>query len=569
MIISCSLNALRRIQEARYRRAAKADGRPLIVEGKQELDKLRASIATRSQADELIWNLDLTEAPVTDGEKTIGRVVTGYLYQHEAQFTIVLNSLDDADLCCIGSVARNAIEAAFADCRICPNVTDDYLTSAEELAAEVVEASDLRFEYQPNGPSDETLVIPNANRSAASGLTKTRNQHEAFLFGEHGACVSHEPIDRYAGYRLNERNASYKGKNSAKRMGRPFVEMRTIASHFVGGKTIPCVDLKLTLVDDRYLYRKYETKPLDDVPECWRVVRVPIDAPLSWIHEVIQKTFSWYDYHLHRFSFKDFATREAFEELFDVEFGIERYDGPETAKERQSRYEAEDGHLRFKRLSGLDDKWLMRAFGPFAEAELIRDDFPQASLPENMPVGLALFGSERYEDVMGSEHLESDRLWRKRMRRYHEAIRKDAGREQRPDATAAEKTLDPRKAQALYYNYDFGDNWELSIEAVGVCLEPASTLPSVLDGFGHTPPEDCGGISGFARVIAAHDLVHGKPAGESAGSARSATKEVDSCDDAELAEAEGLMNWAYYTVGWRPFEGADSLKDVFDKPGLM
>lgn len=76
------------------------------------------------------------------------------------------------------------------------------------------------------------------------------------------------------------------------------------------------MELKLALVDDCFLRRKHPDVKPDDVPECWRTVLVPADAPLSWVHRVIQKSFNWYDYHLHRFSFLDFEMREAFEDLF-------------------------------------------------------------------------------------------------------------------------------------------------------------------------------------------------------------------------------------------------------------
>lgn len=53
------------------------------------------------------------------------------------------------------------------------------------------------------------------------------------------------------------------------------------------------------------------------------------------------------------------------------------------------------------------------------------------------------------------------------------------------------------------YRYDFGDDWELLclLEDVRAADEP--TGPQCLDGERGTPPEDCGGIPGYERLVAA------------------------------------------------------------------
>lgn len=71
------------------------------------------------------------------------------------------------------------------------------------------------------------------------------------------------------------------------------------------------------------------------------------------------------------------------------------------------------------------------------------------------------------------------------------------------DPAKAFAALDSVAANVLYYNYDFGDDWEPSIEARDVRLAP-------------------------------------------------------------LAEAEWLMSWARNAVGWRPFASAADLVETFD-----
>lgn len=572
MIIACSANALARIRQACFYRVAKADGRPLIVEDKGVLAKTRGALAADANASALVWNLDFAEAPVVSGEETIGTVLTGYLYQHESQFTVVLNSLDDGDLCRIGAVAQNAIRIALTDANVCTQAMESYFDKADDLGAHVAESCGLRFAYPYEAPADKTLIIANSNRSAASGLTRARTFHEIFLYGKSGAHVSHEPVDRYACTRLNERLVEFKQPDGSKRRNRPFLKIREMVKRFSGEELIAAVELKITLIDDRFFYRNHPDATADDVPECWRTVLVPLDAPLSWLHGVIQKTFNWYDYHLHRFSFLDFEAREAFEDLFGVECGIERF-GEEPLALRQAAYEAAGGHERFKQLTGLDEKWLMRDFAPYAEAELIYDDFPQAALPEDMPVGLALFGSARYEAVMGIEHLERDVDRRRVFRDYYSSLRETmakkaagahGGETGEASSAAADPitVLDPACAQALFYNYDFGDDWELSIEAVGVRLSAPEDAPRALGGAGHTPPEDCGGIGGYKRVLAAYELTSGWQ-----GPARD--NDLEAADPEALAEAEDLMSWAHNAVGWRPFAGEADLAEMFDRAGRM
>ncbi len=54
----------------------------------------------------------------------------------------------------------------------------------------------------------------------------------------------------------------------------------------------------------------------------------------------------------------------------------------------------------------------------------------------------------------------------------------------------------------LYYDYDFGDGWEHTLELEAVTEYAEGAPPArVLDGERACPPEDCGGIGGFEQVL--------------------------------------------------------------------
>ncbi len=57
--------------------------------------------------------------------------------------------------------------------------------------------------------------------------------------------------------------------------------------------------------------------------------------------------------------------------------------------------------------------------------------------------------------------------------------------------------------QKFYYIYDYGDNWRHSLifEAINT-PEPGHKYPVCLEGARACPPEDCGGTSGYRRMLA-------------------------------------------------------------------
>ncbi len=129
-------------------------------------------------------------------------------------------------------------------------------------------------------------------------------------------------------------------------------------------------------------------------PPVWRKVKVPGNISLHTLHEIIQMTFGWDNYHLYQFSPKGWGS-----------------------KPNYAPYEEED------------------------------DTF------------------EADEDSM--EHDVEDVF-----------------------------TL---KGQTMVYTYDFGDDWmhQITVEAI----EEGNLLrPIILAGKGACPPEDCGGVWGYAEM---------------------------------------------------------------------
>ena len=53
-----------------------------------------------------------------------------------------------------------------------------------------------------------------------------------------------------------------------------------------------------------------------------------------------------------------------------------------------------------------------------------------------------------------------------------------------------------------HYQYDFGDSWNHTVVCEKICpREPDVTYPICLDGQSACPPEDCGGVGGYAHLI--------------------------------------------------------------------
>lgn len=68
----------------------------------------------------------------------------------------------------------------------------------------------------------------------------------------------------------------------------------------------------------------------------------------------------------------------------------------------------------------------------------------------------------------------------------------------------------PRRRMKMEWEYDMGDSWNHDIVVQSIApADPAAPLPRCIDGSGACPPEDCGGVWGYADLLdAAGDADH-------------------------------------------------------------
>jgi len=64
-----------------------------------------------------------------------------------------------------------------------------------------------------------------------------------------------------------------------------------------------------------------------------------------------------------------------------------------------------------------------------------------------------------------------------------------------------------RKGAKCLYVYDFGDGWHHGVELKEVAEMPERFTRRLVDGARAFPPEDCGGVWGYARCLAALGLI--------------------------------------------------------------
>jgi hypothetical protein len=80
----------------------------------------------------------------------------------------------------------------------------------------------------------------------------------------------------------------------------------------------------------------------------------------------------------------------------------------------------------------------------------------------------------------------------------------DMGFGDEPDRDEAQATLlqiAPKAGAEFGYEYDFGDSWEHEITVQKILPAAGGTTALCLDGAGACPPEDCGGIWGYAELL--------------------------------------------------------------------
>jgi hypothetical protein len=61
----------------------------------------------------------------------------------------------------------------------------------------------------------------------------------------------------------------------------------------------------------------------------------------------------------------------------------------------------------------------------------------------------------------------------------------------------------PKKGDAFFYEYDFGDSWyhDVKVEAVSEGDDRYPGHPVCIGGAGACPPEDCGGVPGYEYLL--------------------------------------------------------------------
>ena len=71
----------------------------------------------------------------------------------------------------------------------------------------------------------------------------------------------------------------------------------------------------------------------------------------------------------------------------------------------------------------------------------------------------------------------------------------------RDEAKATVLEVAPEKGARFIYEYDFGDSWEHEITVEQVVASVMGKTAVCVDGAGACPPEDCGGVWGYANLL--------------------------------------------------------------------
>jgi hypothetical protein len=92
------------------------------------------------------------------------------------------------------------------------------------------------------------------------------------------------------------------------------------------------------------------------------------------------------------------------------------------------------------------------------------------------------------------------------------------------------------------YTYDFGDNWEHTVEVEKIVpAEPGRTYPAVVGGRRACPPEDCGGTWGYANFL-------------------------DAISDPAHDEHESMLEWVGHPFDPEAFDPAEFAQRLKDGP---
>jgi hypothetical protein len=502
MIIACSAKSLQLIESAIFDRRSKDVSFPLIVSDKDKLEIIRKHLDNDPQAYGMLWNLDIEESPLGgwDGEQ-IGVHRYGFLFNRDFGATVVLNGLDGADMSTIGEVSWAGIETVLRDFVISPETVERYFDNMARVRDALFEEAELRASGSPFGLRP-TILFANSNRSAASVVRSQKDLAHARLYSGKANVISHGLVERYLCFLLN------KGIVKVRKVGSNEQDYVAPLKNTRSALNESSLDLRTSAAKIRIQLIGHQDVVFE--PLCYREIIVPLTAPLEWIHQMIQKTMNWADYHLHHFDFLDREAakilNDAFFDIFNIE-DIYRYDSV-------NRFSQEDGEQVFCDLTNLSLRWL---YGDFTRAmEEQRASWvecPVGHLPESMPLGLALLGSTAYPNVL-------DRLTR----------------------TEVSLSADEYRCHPLRYEYDYGDGWELSVTPIEFTVSTAGHIPVITAAQGQTPPEDCGGLGGFSDFL----------------------RDIDPDDDYKREDID-LLAWARGN-GWQPFRAVEDLRTQFDIP---
>ena len=106
-----------------------------------------------------------------------------------------------------------------------------------------------------------------------------------------------------------------------------------------------------------------------------------------------------------------------------------------------------------------------------------------------------------------------------------------------------------RAGDACVYTYDFGDNWEHDVQLEALEEQDSRFDRALIDGAGMFPPEDCGGVPGWARLFEYHET--GEDPWDDAESLE-LWLERKPFDSFELARAKRAFGAAVDSVGSGP-----------------
>jgi len=98
------------------------------------------------------------------------------------------------------------------------------------------------------------------------------------------------------------------------------------------------------------------------------------------------------------------------------------------------------------------------------------------------------------------------RRWDHASRTYGADVDMDLGRSTVPERKASLRDVLRQVGDSLYYWYDFGDDWNHVIDLEEVTERgPNAPRARVVGGRRAAPPDDCGGIPGYERLLAVLD----------------------------------------------------------------